>query len=127
MDRMKFVDAFSRIRTFVKLNNLQFICADSEVNHVAEVLSLWEVRYNNKDITGVNIPGAPVLIENLKQMLPEEEVEQYGFTGEKLAGSVFFNRRTGEFLGDTIVKRRAKTQEILDLEARLLHPSRKSA
>jgi hypothetical protein len=44
-----------------------------------------------------------------------------------LAGSLFFDHKTGAFLGDTIVERRAKSQETLDLEAQLLQPSRKSA
>jgi hypothetical protein len=120
-------DAFNRVQRFVNLNGIQSVKRNPSVNNAADVLSLWQVRHKNTEITGVTIPGAPVLIDNLMKMSPDAEVEQYGFTGEKLAGSIFFNRQTGEFLGDTIVERRAKNQQMLDLEAQLLSPSRKSA
>jgi len=120
-------DAFNRVQRFVNLNGIQSIKRNPSVNNAADVLSLWQVRHKNTEITGVAIPGAPVLIDNLLKMPPDAEVEQYSFTGEKLAGSIFFNRQTGEFLGDTIVERRAKNQQMLDLEGQLLSPSRKSA
>ncbi|MGB6743571.1 MAG: hypothetical protein WBE38_07920, partial [Terracidiphilus sp.] len=67
------------------------------------------------------------LLRNLKELPEDSEVEQFGFTGDRLAGSLFFDHGTGAFLGDTIVERRAKSQQMLDLEAELLQPSRKSA
>lgn len=127
VDRLKFADAFQRVQTFVNWNDLHSARKKPVVNNAAEVLSLWQVRYKNTSITGVSIPGAPDLIRNLKRIPLDAEVEQYGFTGEKLAGSIFFDHETGEFLGDTIVERRAKSKEMLDLEAELLQPSRKSA
>lgn len=124
---LKSKDAFNRVQTFVHLNGIQSVKRNPSVNNAADVLRLWQVRHKNTEITGVTIPGAPALIDNLMKMPPDAEVEQYGFTGEKLTGSIFFNSQTGEFLGDTIVERRAKSQQMLDLEAQLLSPSRKSA
>lgn len=127
IDRLGSAEAFNRVQNFVNLNGLHLLRQKPDVNNVAEILSLWQVRYKNTAITDVAIPGASELIRNLMQMPPDAEIEQYGFTGEKLAGSIFLERQTGEFLGDTIVERRPKSQEMLQLEAELLQPSRKSA
>jgi len=127
VDHLRSAEAFNRVQNFVNLNGLHQSRQKPDVNNAAEVLSLWQIRCKNTAITGVAIPGAPELIRNLTQMPPDAEIEQYGFTGEKLAGSIFIKRQTGEFLGDTIVERRPKSQEMLQLEAELLQPSRKSA
>jgi hypothetical protein len=36
-------------------------------------------------------------------MPPEAEIEQFGFSSKAIAGSIFFNRQSGEFMGETIV------------------------
>jgi hypothetical protein len=36
-------------------------------------------------------------------MAPEAEIEQFGFSGAAIAGSIFFDRESGEFMGETIV------------------------
>jgi hypothetical protein len=76
--------------------------------------------------TGI-VGGIRSLVERLRTMTPEAEIEQFGFTGKRFAGSVFFDCAGGEFLGDTIVERRAKSRQMLDLEAQLFQSSRKSA
>jgi len=38
-------------------------------------------------------------------MPPEAEVEQFGFIGKDFAGSIFFDPRSGEFMGETLVSR----------------------
>jgi hypothetical protein len=58
---------------------------------------------------------------------PAAEIEQLGFTGKRFAGSVFFDRTSRDFLGDTIVEWRAKNRQMMDLKTQLFEPSRKSA
>jgi hypothetical protein len=127
VDGVKYVEALHRADEFIRLNNLESVGQEPVINSAAEVLSLWQVRQKISLMTGVSIPGVQVLIRNLKELSKDSEVEQFGFTGDEQAGSLFFDRRTGAFLGDTIVARRAKSRQMLDLEERSLQPSRKSA
>jgi hypothetical protein len=124
---VKHADAFERASGLIASNQLDYLPPKPVINSVSEVLSLWQVRQKITDMTGFAIPGAQILIQNLSKLSEDSEVEQFGFTGDRLAGSLFFDHKTGAFLGDTIVERRAKSQETLDLEAQLLQPSRKSA
>jgi hypothetical protein len=122
LDCLKSADMNGRVRSLANLKGFRSIFKRPFMNNVSEVLSLWQLRHRNTDITGVPIPGAPFLIQNLKQLPAETKVEQYGFTGKKRAGCIFFNHETGEFLGDTIVERRPKSQAMLDLEDHMIDP-----
>jgi hypothetical protein len=92
-----------------------------------ETLRLWETRLKTSRLPPGSLRGIRSLVERLRTMRPGAEIEQFGFTGTRFAGSVFFDRASGEFLGDTIVERRAKSRQMLDLEAQLFRSSRKSA
>ena len=92
-----------------------------------EALHLWETRLKTSGLPSGSLKGIRSLVERLRTMSPEAEVEQFGFTGKRFAGSVFFDVPSGEFLGDTIVERRAKSRQMLDFEAQLFQSSRKSA
>jgi hypothetical protein len=46
-----------------------------------------------------------LLLEKLRNLAPDAIVEQFGIAGSELVGSVFFDRESGHFLGDTIVTR----------------------
>ena len=127
IDREKHPDALQRVEEFIRTNALETVRLKPAVCSASEILSIWRVREKNSGITGLSIPGARTLVQNLKTLSADSEVEQFSFTGGELAGSVFFSRKTGRFLGDTIVQRRAKSKQLLDLEAELLQPSRKSA
>ena len=94
---------------------------------VNETLRLWETRVKTSRLPSGSLRGIRSLVERLRTLAPEAEVEQFGFTGKGFAGSVFFDCASGEFLGDTIVERRAKSRQMLDLEAQLFQSSRKSA
>lgn len=127
VDSAQHADVLHRANELIRSANLESAAPTSFVNSVTEVLSLWQVRQKISHKTDFTIPGVETLIGNLKALPAESVVEQFGFTGDKLAGSLFFDRKTGAFLGDTIVARRPKSQEMLDLEAQMLQPSRKSA
>jgi hypothetical protein len=116
-----------RVKDFIRINGLETIRSKPAVHSVSETLGIWSVRAKNSRMTGVSIPGARALVQNLKALPADSEVEQFSFTGEELAGSLFFSRKTREFLGDTIIQRRPKNGEMLDLQAELLEPTRKSA
>lgn len=90
-------------------------------------LRLWETRLITSGLPAPSLHGIRMLVRKLRTLPPDAEIEQYGLTGQIFAGSVFFERASGEFLGDTIVKRRSKSRQIQELEAQLLQPSRKSA
>jgi hypothetical protein len=92
-----------------------------------DVLRLWETREKTSALSGPVIPGVANLNAHLSQLPPNAPVEQYSFDTKLRAGSIFIDPATGEFLGDTIVERHPKSQEMLDLEAELFQPSRKSA
>jgi hypothetical protein len=96
-------------------------------NTAEEVLRLWATREKISRYRGNEIPGVAYLNSRLGRLLPEAPVDQYNFSNETSAGSIFIDPATSEFLGDTIVKRRPKSREMLDLEAQLFQPSRKSA
>jgi hypothetical protein len=96
-------------------------------NTAREVLGIWRTREKTSALSGVVIPGVASLNTKLSKLSPETPVDQYGFNTPSSAGSIFIDPATGQFLGDTIVKRRGKSQQMLDLEAQLFSPSRKSA
>lgn len=127
IDGSRHPEAYSRVSALIQRNGLESISNKSVVNSASEVLSLWQVRRKNADAVGLSIPGIDLLIRSLSSLPGNSEVVQYGFVGEKLAGSLFFERKTGDFLGDTILEQHPKNQAILDMEARLMRHSRKSA
>ena len=92
-----------------------------------EALRLWQTRLITSGLPILSLSGIRMLVKKLGALPPDAEIEQFGFTGKTFAGSVFFDRASGKFLGDTIVKRRAKSPRMRDLEAQLLQPTRKSA
>jgi hypothetical protein len=94
---------------------------------VNETLRLWETRLVTSGLPVPSLNGIRLLVRKLRTLSPEAGIEQYGLTGKEFAGSIFFDRASGEFLGDTIVKRRKKSRETQDLESRFVQPSRKSA
>lgn len=92
-----------------------------------ETMRVWQTRLITSGLPILSLSGIRLLVRKLGTMQPDAEIEQYGLTGKEFAGSVFFDRASGEFLGDTIVKRRKKSQDMLKLDSRLIQPSRKSA
>jgi hypothetical protein len=127
MPTVEDAESIARVEAFIRLNNLQSVHPRSVVNRADAILDIWQVRHKNTSITGVPIPGISTLLHNLRRLPPDARVDQYGFTGNYLAGSLFFYRTTGEFLGDTIVERRPKSKKMLELESHILGSSRKSA
>ena len=96
-------------------------------NKASETLRLWQTRLITSGLPILSLNGIRLLVRRLGTMPPDAEIEQYGLTGTIFAGSVFFDRASGQFLGDTVVKRRAKSREMQELEAHLFKPARKSA
>jgi len=93
----------------------------------SEALRVWQTRLITSGLPILSLNGIRMLVRKLGTVPPDTEIEQYGFTGKRFAGSVFFDGTSGRFLGDTIVKRHAKSQEMIALEDQLIRPSRKSA
>jgi hypothetical protein len=122
LDRLKSAETNARVRSLANLKGFKTVLQSPSLNDVAVVLDIWQLRNDNTGITGLNIPGAPSLIKKLKLMPANAKIEQYGLHGKKRAGCIFFDHRTGEFLGDTIVERRPKSQTMLDLEDQLIDP-----
>jgi hypothetical protein len=91
------------------------------------MLSLWKTREKTSALHGLEIPGVSHLIARLSLLPASALVEQYNVDSESSAGSIFIDPATGDFLGDTIVERRAKSRRMLDFEAELLQSTRKSA
>jgi hypothetical protein len=127
IDQDRHADALRRARQFLRSNGLKTVRSKPAVRRASEILSIWKVREKNSNLTGVSIPGVETLVRNLEALAADSEVEQFGFTGDEFAGSLFFDRKTRHFLGDTIVERQEKSKRTLDLEAELLEPTRKSA
>jgi hypothetical protein len=69
----------------------------------AEALRVWETRLGTSRLPGTSTQGIQALVGKLRQMPPEAEIEQFGFSSKAIAGSIFFNRQSGEFMGETIV------------------------
>jgi|SRR5579863_10452131 len=90
-------------------------------------LHLWRTRLITSGLPLLSLNGIRLLVRKLQTLPPDTELEQYGLTGPTFAGNVYFHSSTGEFLGDTIVKHHAKSREMLELDARISHPSRKTA
>jgi hypothetical protein len=94
---------------------------------VDETFRLWKTREQTSALSGLLIPGVASLNDRLSKLPSNAQVEQYNFDTKSSSGSIFIDPATGEFLGDTIVERRAKSRQMLDLEAQLFQSSRKSA
>jgi len=92
-----------------------------------ETLRLWETRLKTSRLPSGSLSGIRSLVGKLRTMRPDAEIEQFGFTGKRFAGAIFFDFASGEFLGDTIVERRAKNSQMLHLETHVFQSSRKSA
>jgi hypothetical protein len=92
-----------------------------------EALRLWKTRLKTSGLPSGSLRGIRSLVGQLRTLAPEAEIEQFGFTGKRFAGSVFFDCASGAFLGDTIVERRPKSRQMLELEAQLFQSSRKTA
>jgi hypothetical protein len=92
-----------------------------------KTLRLWKLRLKTSQLPTESLVGIRQLVNRLESLPAETEIEQFGLTGSKYAGSIFFDGGSGEFLGDTIVKRRSKSRKMQELEAHLFKPTRKSA
>jgi hypothetical protein len=92
-----------------------------------ETLRVWETRLKTSRLPSGSLKGIRSFVDRLRAMPPEAEIDQFGFTGKRFAGSVFFDRASGKFLGDSIVERRTKSRQMVELEAQLFQSSRKSA
>lgn len=93
----------------------------------AEVLQLWKTRERVSKHTGYRIPGVSGLIARLSRITADAKIEQYNLESDTSAGSIFIDFATGDFLGDTLVEKREKSREMLDLDAELFGASKKSA
>jgi len=122
IDRIQDAESSLRVQSALHQRGARTVGEDALVNNASLVISIWQGRLETSKITGFSIPGAPGLIHKLAQMASDSQVEQYGFIGEKFAGCIFFDHQTGEFLGDTIVERRPKSQAMLDLEDQMIDP-----
>ena len=92
-----------------------------------EVLQLWKTRALISKHTGYRIPGVSGLIARLSTVAADAKIDQYNLESDTSAGSIFIDSATGDFLGDTLVEKREKSQEMLNLDAELFGPSKRSA
>jgi hypothetical protein len=92
-----------------------------------ELFRLWKTREQTSALSGLVIPGVASLNARLSKLPSNAQVEQYNFETKSTSGSIFIDPATGEFLGDTIVERRGKSQQMVELESQLFQSSRKSA
>lgn len=116
-----------RIRTLFEEAATPFRRMEPVRSKAGEALRVWQTRLITSGLPIISLNGIRSLVRKLGTMPAEAEIEQYGFTGKDFAGSVFFDRASGRFLGDTIVKRHVRSKDIVELESQLSRPSRKSA
>jgi hypothetical protein len=91
------------------------------------VLSLWKTRKKTSALSGLVIPGLSNLIARVGQLPLDTRIEQYNLEDGSSTGSIFFDPASGKFLGDTIMERRDKSQQMLEMETELFQASRRSA
>jgi len=116
-----------RALAMLKSQNLEPSRLNPVQSSADELLSLWKTREQTSALSGLVIPGVASLNARLSKLPSNAQIEQYNFDTKSRSGSIFIDSATGEFLGDTIVERRGKSQQMLELEAQLFQPSRKSA
>jgi hypothetical protein len=104
--------ALSRARLLLELSSTRPVSPTPVRINAAEALRVWETRLRTTWLTGPSTQGIQSLVEKLRQMEPDAEIEQFGFTGAAIAGSIFFNRQSGEFVGETIVDK-PKAKELI--------------
>jgi hypothetical protein len=92
-----------------------------------KVLQLWKTREAISEHTGFQIPGVSAFNRQLERLSSDTEVDQCNLDSDLKSGSIFIEVSTGRLLGETIVEKRDKTNEVLELESALFSPSRKSA
>ncbi len=83
----------------------QPVSAQPEHVAVFEAVMLWRTRLNNVKYTKKPIRGVEWLLKRLETLRPEDELEQFGFTGGELAGNLFFAANNQEFVGVVLVDR----------------------
>ncbi|MDB5401005.1 MAG: hypothetical protein QOD93_2779 [Acetobacteraceae bacterium] len=70
---------------------------------VSDALYLWNTRLKNTRLTHRPIRGAELLVDQLRTMASDTELEQIGFKSPKQAANLFFDRKSGEFVGLILV------------------------
>ena len=96
--------ALGRARLLLELSSTRPVSPNPVRINAAEALRVWEARLQTASWhTGLSTQGIQSLVEKLRQMPPDAEIEQ--FAGGAIAGSIFFNRQSGEFMGETIIEK----------------------
>jgi hypothetical protein len=70
-----------------------------------EALDLWGLRLRTADITGKSLYGAAVLVDELRKLPGDTEIDQFGLIGDHMAGVVLFDGRDDQFIGAIVVER----------------------
>jgi hypothetical protein len=72
---------------------------------VSEAIRLWGTRLKNVQFTNKPIQGVECLLMRLAALAPEDELEQFNFTGRDFLGILFFALNDQEFVGLVFVDR----------------------
>jgi hypothetical protein len=77
---------------------------------VHRATQLWRVRFSNIVRRGGHLHGAEALLAKLESLAPNKRLDQFAFHSAAKAGSIFFERTNGQFVGAVIMDQRVKPQ-----------------
>ena len=78
----------------------------------AEAIRIWRTRSNNVKYTEKCIRGVELLLKRLEALDPNDELEQYSFTGSEFSGNLFFATKSQEFVGLVFVVANSAGKEV---------------
>lgn len=78
---------------------------------VRQTSSLWTVRWEINRDTDHPLLGAEELLKTLALRVPQRQVRQLSFVGNRSICTVFLDWTSGEFLGSILGRRRSEEEE----------------
>ena len=95
-------DVLRRTKEWLSRDDTQLIPAQDAHLTAYEAAHLWSVRLQISSAKGKPLFGAELLLSQLERLTPQKQLEQQVFTSPDLAGSLFFEKGNGRFVGAVI-------------------------
>ncbi len=110
LERLPDTAVFREAKAWIKDNQTTSLFDDPLHVSVADALHVWRVRLAISKDRGNKILGGESLVSRLNELTKNLKLEQYSFASEGQAGSVFFEKTSGKFVGMAIAAKSKVTQ-----------------
>jgi hypothetical protein len=113
LNELENADALQLAQSFLHAQGTLPVSEKPILVKASEALRLWETRLKNTEFTHQPISGAESLVKNLRNMPPNQLLEQFGFMNEKMAGNFFFKDEGKKVVGFILVNKSVSAGESL--------------